>query len=388
MNTKFLSIILGMVLLIGIVTAGNTLDNLKGITVPLNPAIAGNTFQADFSFEYYDNLENEDNSPLIIRLNLTSNDQIKYPVWRGDFEISGLIEKKALFGFWTKTVLFSCSEEETQTIINPIDTTTITDIPAGTFYCYNAEGDLKLNEHDKVFLDITSHPALWPGEYTLTAEMFYLNDTTAPIVLILNKNDFENKYYRELNNIEVRANISDGRGISGVWGAIITTTQNISLEKGDPDGAVYPFTKILPNDIQEGSYELKITAKDSSDNIGYDSTTLKIDRTGPVITAIKPNGSIYEEIIPIELNITDAKSGVNSSSVYYKLREMNGTSICPESGIGTWDCYNSGWVKLDLDSITGTYKTEINTTKIGIESGEYWFEAKAEDLLGNEGILN
>jgi len=391
MKPKILITIFAIILLIGIITAGNTLDNLKGITVPLSPTIAGNTFQANFSFDYLANGVNEDNSPLIIKLNITSENQINYPVWKGDFQMDGIIKKCT----WTilgvcllpRDVSFTCSEIAPLTIINSIDTTTITEIPNGTFYCYNAEGDLKLNEHDRVFLNITSHPALYPGDYNLTAEMFYLNDTTAPIVLILNKNDFENKYYRELSNIEVRANISDGRGIAGVWGVIITPSQNISLEKGDPDGTVYPFTKILPIDILEGSYELRITAKDLSENTESDNTILKIDRTGPNITAIQPKGLIYAEILPVELNVTDAKAGVNTQSVYYRLREMNGTSICPESGIGTWDCYNGGWVKLDLNSTTETYKTSINTTQLGMESGEYWFEAKAEDILGNIGIL-
>src|SRR4030042_1422394 len=174
MNTKILPIIFGMILLIGIVSAENSLNNLEGITVPLNPTIAGNTFQANFNFDYYDNLENLDNSPLIIKLDFVS-DNSDYPVWKEDFEVSGFIEKKAIFGFWTKTVEFTCSEIAPLTIVNPIDTTTITEIPNGTFYCYNAEGDLKLNEHDEVFLNVTSHPALYPGEYSLTAEMFYLN---------------------------------------------------------------------------------------------------------------------------------------------------------------------------------------------------------------------
>ena len=145
MKQKTLTIIFGMIFLVGLVAAANTLSNLEGITIPVSPVIAGNTFSANFSFDYYDNLENEDNSPLIIKLNLTSNDQINYPVRKGDFEISGLIEKTAIWGIWTKTVPFSCSENEPQTIINPIDTTTINEVPDGTFYCYDAEGDLKLN---------------------------------------------------------------------------------------------------------------------------------------------------------------------------------------------------------------------------------------------------
>ena len=65
MKQKTLTIILGMILLIGIVTA-NQLSNLsEEINVPLN-VVAGNSFEANFSFDYFNILDNEDNSPLII----------------------------------------------------------------------------------------------------------------------------------------------------------------------------------------------------------------------------------------------------------------------------------------------------------------------------------
>lgn len=391
MKTKTLTIILGMILLVGIVTAANTLNNLEGITVPLSPTIAGNTFQANFSFDYLANGVNEDNSPLIIKLNITSENQINYPVLKGDFNLNGIINKCT----WTilgicvlpKQIAFTCSEIAPLTIVNPIDTTTINEISNGTFYCYNAEGDLKLNEHDEVFLNITSHPALYPGQYTLTAEMFYLNDTTAPIVLILNKNDFENKYYREIDNFNIQALVEEGGEISNVWGTVYLNEENISFYPYDDSEETYYFSQMTPSDIQEGDYELMIFAEDTSGNAGNDSTILKIDRTGPEITAIQPTGEIYSEIIPVELSVIDGKAGTNKESVYYRLREMDGSSICPEAGVGTWDCYNSGWVMIELNLTTETYKTEINTTEIGLESGEYWFEAKAEDILGNIGFL-
>ena len=264
-------------------------------------------------------------------------------------------------------------------------------VPDGTFYCYNTtEGTIEtLKKSNKVFLDIFSNPALYPATYKITAQVFYANDTIAPVVNIINKADFEGerKYYKESDSIEVQATISDNMEISNKWGTILLQNENITVPFSHKTDDTYYFSQMTPSDIQEGNYELKIYAKDNTGNIGSDNTTLKIDRTGPNITAIQPTGEIYEEIIPVKLSIMDTKAGVNNQSVYYRLREMNGTSICPESGIGTWDCYNSGWVNIKLNITTGTYKTEINTTVIGLESGEYWFEAKAEDLLGNIGIL-
>jgi len=390
MKQKTLTLIIASIFIIGIigagVSAGRILSNTDGIYI--QNFVAGDTTTANFSFDYFDVPDNEDNSPLIIKLDLTSEDQINYPVWKSDFEIIGWVDKctYTILGLCVlpKTIYFDCSEIAPLTINHSIGLEEISEIPDGTFYCYNEEGDLDLNEHDDVFLNIKSHPALWPGQYTLTAEMFYLNDTYLPVVVITNKDAF-NRYYRELDNIEVHAEINE-INLEDYWGTIFAD-ENITVPYSHESEGTYYFTKILPIDIPEGYFGLSIFAEDSSGLVGSDTTTLKIDITGPVIIAIQPNGSIYEEIIPIELNVTDEKAGVNENSVYYRLREMNGTSICPGSGIGTWVCYDSEWVKIDLNLTTGTYKTEINTTEIGLESGEYWFEVKAEDILGNIGIL-
>ncbi len=377
-----------MFFLIGVVAAANSLDNLEGITIPVSPVIAGNTFTANFSFDYYDNLENEDNVPLIIKLNLTSANQIDYPVGRGDFEISGLIEKSLIFGLWTKTVPFSCSEEETQTIINPIDTTTINDIPAGTFYCYDAEGDLKLNEHDEILLDITSHPALYPSQYTLTAEIFYLNDTTTPIVLILNE-DYFNQYFRDGSYVDFEASIIDGRGIQNYNAYVETPSQNFSFSKESVGGNVYHFYQTLPGIIQEGYWTLNVTATDTSGNYASDSTILKIDTTGPSINLVSPeNISIVSEIIPLKVNASDEKAGTDQDEVYYRLREIVNGQICPEIGIplGNYSCISTDWMNLPYNS-TGLYEEDVNTTSLNLTSGEYWLDVKAQDILGNENYL-
>jgi len=389
MKTKILTIIFGIILLLGVVNANN-LSNVVGIDISSN-AVAGDTFNANFSFDYLADGINEDNSPLIIKLNFTSN-ETSYPVWKGDFEIQGIIQTCT----WTimglcinpQQIDFTCSEEETQTIVNPLDTTTIQNVENGTFYCYNSEGDLKLNEHDEVFLNITSNPALYPTQYNLTAEMFYLTDTTNPIVQILNKNNFE-KYYKTLNNIEVIANIADGRGIKSANGKIITATQNISLERTDPEGTNYTFTKIIPSDLAEGDYLVNITAEDNSGNIGSDNVTLKIDLTAPTIELVSPeNDSIYDEIIPLKLKVTDEKAGVNESSVYYRLREIVNGVICPEYGVplGNYSCARTDWINIELNS-TNLYEQDVNTTELGLNSGEYWLEVKANDLLNNGGNL-
>ena len=388
------TIILVMIFLIGIIGIAATgfvsaeeyagvLNNISEISI--NNFIAGDTASATFSFNYQDYYGNKE-YPHILRINISSEDQTNYPVGKGDFELSGFVRKYTFFGLFHTDVNLECSEKSPLIIDHPLGLNTL-NVPNGTFYCYNTTSEAidQLDKYDQVFLNIKSHPALWPGEYTITAELFYIEDTKAPFVNILNKNAFETKYYRELSNIEVQATIRD-INLENFWGTVFTPTQNITVPFSHKDDDIYYFTKILPIDIQEGNYELKIFAKDANENIGNDSTTLKIDRTGPNITAISPNGSIYEEIIPVELNVTDAKAGVNNQSVYYRLREMNGTSICPETGgpINGTGCITTPWISLTLNSTSGLFEVYVNTTEYNLTSGSYWLEARAEDILGNK----
>lgn len=398
MKTKTLTIILGMIFLMGILITGISADeeyigvisNTTGIDI--SNFIAGTTTTANFSFDYEDSYEADKHYPLIFKINISySGEDCQLDdcsVWKNDFSINGFVTRYYLFGLYSKDIKLNCSENSLLTINHQMGSNTL-DVPDGIFYCYNiTEGTIEtLKKHNKVFLDISSNPALYPATYKLTAQMFYANDTIAPVVNIINKNIFENNYFRESDSIEVQATISDNMEISNKWGTIFLTNENITVPFSHKTDDTYYFSQMTPSDIQEDDYDLMIFAQDSYGNIGSDNTTLRIDRTGPIITAIQPTGEIYSEIIPVELNISDAKAGVDNQSVYYRLREMNGTSICPESGIGTWDCYNSDWLNIPLNITTGTYKTEINTTEIGLESGEYWFEAKAEDILGNIGIL-
>jgi len=387
-KTKILTIILGMIFLVGIVAAANTLSNLQGIDIPAG-VIAGNTFRANFSFDYVDNLENKDNSPLIIKLNFSSEDQETYPVWKGDFEINGFIEKKSFFGFWTKITYFDCSETAPLLINHSIGSEEISEIPDGTFYCFSESSDLKLNEKDIVYLDITSHQALWPGQYDLTAEMFYLNDTTNPVVLILNK-DYFNQYFRDGSYIDFNAEITDGSEISHYNAKIYTPLINISFAKEYVGENIYHFYQTLPITILEGNYLLKVIAKDEFENTGEDSTTLMIDRTGPIITLVSPeNNSIVSDIIPLKVNVADEKSGANHSEVYYRLREIVNGQICPEIGIplGNYSCVRTDWMNLPYNPLTGFNEEDVNTTNLNLTSGEYWLDVKAEDILKNENYL-
>ena len=391
MKHKTLTIVLGMIFLIGIMAAGFTsADRIidDATEIDIDNFVAGSTAQANFSYSYLrDRPENPDNSPLILRINITSSNETNFPVWRGDFGVSGFIKRYILFGLILVDERdFTCSEQDIQTIVHPLGNETV-NVKNGTFYCFDPEGNLDFgdfNAYDKVFLNITSHPALWPGEYNLSAELYYLTDTYPPIVTIINKGDFETKYYREINNIEVQAEIND-INLKSSWGTIFTLTQNITVPFSHKTGGINYFTKILPIDIQEGSYNLTIFAEDTSGNVGNDSTILKIDRTGPNVELVEPVGEIFSEIIPIKFNVTDEKAGVDNESVQARLREIKeGIGICPETGgpINGTGCITTPWINLTL--IDGLFEVDINTTELNLTSGSYWLEAKAEDILGNK----
>jgi len=394
MKQKTLTIIFGMIFLISVFSSGILSAEYAGVLtdtseISIDDFISGNTASANFSFSYEDYYGTSE-YPHILRINISSSDS-QYLVWKGDFELSGYVRKYTFFNVFHTDIELNCSESPSLTIEHPLGTNTLA-VPNGTFYCYNTTSE-KINEldkNDKVFLNLKSHIALYPGEYTLTAEVFYLNDTKAPIVSIINKNVFETNYYRDFSDIEVVAEITDGSAIADKWGTIFTSSQNITIPFSHLESGLYYFTKTLP-DIQEDDFPLYIFASDSEGNKGNDSTILRIDKTGPNIELIQPNVSVIlselNPILNIEMYVTDAKSGVNTNSVEYLLREMDGTSICPEDGVGTWDCYSSGWTKLELDEGTGTYKTEVNITEEGLTSAEYWLQVRAEDLLGNQGVL-
>ena len=390
MKHKTLTII-ASILLVGIMSAGFTsadriIDNATGIYI--EDFVAGSTAQANFSYEYIrDRPENPDNSPLILKISINSSDEENFPVWMGDFEINGYIKRYILFGLiLVGEKHFTCSEQKSQIIIHPLGNELVVSAENGTFYCYDPEGDLDFgdfNAHDIVYLDITSNPALWPGQYNLEAKLFYLSDTYPPIVTILNRNYFD-QYFRDGSYVDFEVEIIDINLID-YNAKIITPEQNFSFSKEHVSGNVYRFYMTLPNEIPEGDLDVLVTAVDSEGNIGSDSTTLRIDRTPPTIEFVGPIGIVSDEF-SIKFNVTDEKADVDNESVKVRLREIVNSQICPETGgvigEGNFSCITTPWINLTL--VDGLFEVDINTTKLNLTSGEYWLDAVASDILGNK----
>ena len=397
MNKKILTIIVGVFLLAvlssGIVSADEyigIIENPSGINI--SDFTAGTTTTANFSFDYQDIYDADKHYPLIFKINIsyTGTEQEcqlnDCSVWKNDFAIDGVLTRYYMFGLLSKDINLECSEESPLTINHQMGSNTV-NVSDGIFYCYNiTEGTIEtLKKRNKVFLNIFSNPALYPATYKITAELFYLTDERAPFVNITNKDLFD-KYYRENDNVLVLATIDDASGISEKWTSVtLAGTEIFPVNYDHLENGKYYFSRNTPVDIMEGYYDLTVNAIDNYNNTGNDSVVLKIDRTGPNINLIQPNDGVVGDSLLVVVNVTDEKAGVDNSSVEYRLREMNGSSICPENGIGTWDCYNSDWSPL-LHGSESIFGTEVNTTEVGL-NGEYWLEIRAYDILGNEGIL-
>lgn len=379
-----------VVLLVGVVSADyvGTIENIDGINI--SDFVAGSVATANFSFDYLDGYGNKQ-YPHILRMNITSENQIEYPVWKGDFELGGFVRKYTWFGLYHEDIVLECSEENPLTINHPLGLNVL-EVPNGTFYCYNTTSEAidNLNKHDEVYLTIRSHPALWPGQYNLVANVYYLNDTRVPFVNITNKGLFE-KYYRENDNVLIRATINDASGIAQKWSVVTINGEEVfDLTYDRFNNGEYYFSKNTPVDINESDYELFVFAEDEFGNVGNDSVALRVDRTGPVIELVSLIGGAYDEILPIKFNVTDNKSGVDNGSVVCRLREIKeGFGICPETGgvVNGESCVTTPWISLSLNSMNGLFELDLNTTYYGITNisdGRYWLDAKASDVLNNE----
>ena len=400
MNNKKLTLMIASLLLFGIMISGIVLSqdsdiNYIGYTenpsgINISDFTAGTVTQAEFSFDYSTfNIDEEEQFPLIYKIDFNSSEEIP-EVWKNDFNVLGGNVKRSLWTGGFNEISLECTNEFPITINHPIGSETIEGGENGTFYCYNTtQGTLdNLKRHNKVSLDITTHPALYPGDYGLSAKMFYLNDTYAPDIKILNKKDLEsdNSYYGKNDKIDVDVNVSDSSEILQVYGiayGVYENGSNLEFLGNRYNGSIYHFQETTGEEgLLEGNYNLTFYAEDFNGNIGNDSTTLKIDLTPPEIQLINPQNKTYSGVLPIEFNVTDKKAGVKNVS--YRLKEMDENNNVCYVGNSSWDCYDSGWEEMDV-SEKGVYKDEINTTdpEVGLESGRYWIQAKACDELGN-----
>ena len=212
MKQKTLTIILGMILLIGIVTATGTITNLSP-SLEIPSFIAGGTTETTFSFDYEDKFENNPDASLVLRTNITSLSE-GYPVWKGDFQLNGLVKQYPLFGipFLEKTIPLKCVEDTAEFRVQQGILYTETNMLNGTFYCYDPNNYLdmlELDRRDKVTLNISSNPALYPGQYNVSVELLEMEpDNQGPVINLVSP--INGSIFSENNSIiPIKLNITD-----------------------------------------------------------------------------------------------------------------------------------------------------------------------------------
>ena len=192
MKQKTLTIIFGMILLIGIVGAAGRIINIsESLDISPPTFIAGSTTTAEFNFDYPDISEiypnQEDYAPLMIKVDIASEDFEHYPVWKDDFQLDGSVLNHGWWFFPDTLYHFNCYEDDFTYYYNQ-QPQEITNIPNGTFYCYNP-GFLKMriDSRNDVVINLLSNPALYPGQYNLSVGLYYpreeyINVEVTPIV--------------------------------------------------------------------------------------------------------------------------------------------------------------------------------------------------------------
>lgn len=183
MSNKFLIFVLG-IFLVGSVFAGS-LVNVTPEHFEIPNLYAGESFETSFSFEYPEDLENYNNAPLIVKVDIASN-SVGYPVWKDDFEMKMVMKQYYLPGnFFYRTIPLTCTEESPLEFnsLEGIDLRYIEDIPNGTFYCYNENlYILNLNSRNDVTLEVQTNIALYPDLYNFTIEFYKIDEHSIPIV--------------------------------------------------------------------------------------------------------------------------------------------------------------------------------------------------------------
>ncbi len=213
MKQKTLTLIIASILLIGIVTATGVIINPSKLFI--SDFIAGDTTTTTFSFDYEDDGMNNPDASLVLKVDISSLEQAcplplgDCSVGKGDFQLGAMVEQRPLFNleFLSKTTALKCVEETAEFRVQQGILYTETDIPSGTFYCYDPSNYidmLELDRRDKVTLDISSNPALYPGEYEIEVELMEMELDTSPPEI-----EFMIGDYVYGDNIPVKFNVTD-----------------------------------------------------------------------------------------------------------------------------------------------------------------------------------
>lgn len=147
-----------------------------------------------------------------------------------------------------------------------------------------------------------------------------VSDTTAPVVEIAAP---AGQSYGYEQSFTVDVNTSDD--LSGIWDVAITLD-------GQPvdDGDTVELA-----DLSLGEHILAVTAEDTAGNVAESSVTFTVvDTIAPEVTISSPEATTYghHEIVPVDLTVTDAKSGIDTIEVW-----LDGAAIEPDAELDLLD---------------------------------------------------
>ena len=216
-HKNIITTILAIILVIPLVIAIGNITNvnpLPPLQLDIPSFIAGDTTSTEFSFDYPDDFENNPDASLVIKVYIESLNE-SYPVRKNDFQLSGLIKQYPLFNleFLSKSYALKCVEDdEINFRVDKGLLYTQENFGNGTFYCYdpnNYINMLKLDRRDKVFLEISSDPALYPGQYSVSVDLLEMEpDYTGPEIELIEPSG-EDIFPGENGIIPIKLNITD-----------------------------------------------------------------------------------------------------------------------------------------------------------------------------------
>jgi len=279
-----------VVLLVGVVGAAGTIKSVQPLDLGEISFIAGSSNLTSFSFDYPDVEENYNNAPLVARINISCLDKggdCPLPsndcsVWKGDFQFS-MIAKQYLFGdlfgnlIYYNTIPMQCKEDapiQFKAKDNPDIQYSINEIPNGTFYCYNPNYYMmQLDSHDDITLSISSDPALYPGQYSISVELMEMGRDSSPPVMELILDEF---IFGENDTIPIKLNVSDMYNIDSVEYEIMNPSLSDFYSSGwievflNEDSGLYEddFNMTVHELNKSGDYWIKARACDVLGNCG------------------------------------------------------------------------------------------------------------------------
>ncbi|MBI5803668.1 hypothetical protein HY450_00320 [Candidatus Pacearchaeota archaeon] len=268
-----------------------TITNFE-IVQNISDFIAGDSTTSVFKFDYPGDLENDYNdAPLVVKINISSLNH-HFPVAKGDFEIEMSAQKYWLFDLLPvgEPIPMRCKENppiEFKPRERPGIQFVIDEVPDGVFYCYNANYYmLDLDSQTKITMTVSSHPAIYPGDYEVVLTLYEMEpDFEGPEIILAEplgdiviggeneiipvKLDISDLY--NLNDDSVKYKIVD-LGIPSEGGGINQTYYDsgwINLELNETSGLYEDEFNVTENGLnQSGSYWLYAKAEDVLGNEG------------------------------------------------------------------------------------------------------------------------